>query len=1057
MTQDVRVKLSAEGVAQVVQAFQTVQKAGTDATAAVNARAESDEQAAARLRDVVKASLDAQAATEEMAASTRSATAAGQASAKADQDGVAKNKAYTAAYRDRVNAQKAEVDSLRGVTAEVKSGASSLADLAAQEKKAAAAFDKGAISLEEYQQLLVKLDAQHAKLSTTASKTPAAVGSTTSALSGSAAADVQRIVRELATGQYQSAISSTSVLAQQVGLLEAAFSPLGAAVIAGAGALTVFGLAAGDAYDQQQKLNSAIAISGNYAGVTQGSFDKLAGGIARTNGQFSDTRDILVGLVASGKVGSDALEAVGQAGLDIAVLTKKGAEEATQSALQMFDGTTAGLLKANEQYHFLSAATLDQVRALEEEGRTQDVVRVGAEAFHDAIAPRIQTMTDQVYGLAKAWKGVSDEFLGWENTFKKGAAVIAGTADDQTRVYELLGRKASSNDGSFAAIADGLTGRAFDDDDQKELDRLQAKIVKDQADAAASSVANQVKDDGAQAAVSIDKLTSSLDKAKERQDALNKAANDLYKISLAGGKLPEGINFNGPAADVPQGPGWEKLQAEINKRYADPKAPKVKDTSNELAASQKQLQDQLLTLTGSLDGPVSAAWDKYAKAMLDASAAGGKAIKAGADPAVIQDQVSKIQEAAAAARDKAISDVNRGLQVSYLQATGQTAEASKIQIEAQYDSLLKDLQKRGDTAGVDLVHSLINVSEASSQLQEMQQQIQTVLQDQSRQEQGIQAEQQSGLKTEYDARESILELHQRTAAQLEQMLPLYKQLAESTGSPQALEQYQNLSAELDRLKLQTNDLKLAFDSGITNGLEQGLVGLATQTETVGQAFKQLGQSILQSLAQVAAQKIASDAISALDSLGGGSGTQDVGQGATKLAAAGAVVGVSAGLMASSAASLQSAADTLLIANSLSAVGGFAEGGFTGPGGKFEPAGVVHRGEYVQPAIRLAEPGALAFMRDFHSSGMAAIADWAPGYAQGGLVGPPPPSAPRRPATPDLQPSGGGGKAPSVALRNINVVDPALVRDFMESSDGETVIMNTLSRNESKVRQITGPR
>lgn len=32
-----------------------------------------------------------------------------------------------------------------------------------------------------------------------------------------------------------------------------------------------------------------------------------------------------------------------------------------------------------------------------------------------------------------------------------------------------------------------------------------------------------------------------------------------------------------------------------------------------------------------------------------------------------------------------------------------------------------------------------------------------------------------------------------------------------------------------------------------------------------------------------------------------------------------------------------------------ATGGFAEGGYTGDGGKFEPAGVVHKGEYVMPA------------------------------------------------------------------------------------------------------------
>jgi hypothetical protein len=41
---------------------------------------------------------------------------------------------------------------------------------------------------------------------------------------------------------------------------------------------------------------------------------------------------------------------------------------------------------------------------------------------------------------------------------------------------------------------------------------------------------------------------------------------------------------------------------------------------------------------------------------------------------------------------------------------------------------------------------------------------------------------------------------------------------------------------------------------------------------------------------------------------------------------------------------------------LAAMGAFAEGGFTGAGGKMEPAGLVHRGEFVVPADRVAEFG-----------------------------------------------------------------------------------------------------
>jgi len=39
----------------------------------------------------------------------------------------------------------------------------------------------------------------------------------------------------------------------------------------------------------------------------------------------------------------------------------------------------------------------------------------------------------------------------------------------------------------------------------------------------------------------------------------------------------------------------------------------------------------------------------------------------------------------------------------------------------------------------------------------------------------------------------------------------------------------------------------------------------------------------------------------------------------------------------------------VIAAVMAACGGFAEGGYTGPGGKYDVAGLVHRGEFVMPA------------------------------------------------------------------------------------------------------------
>lgn len=62
------------------------------------------------------------------------------------------------------------------------------------------------------------------------------------------------------------------------------------------------------------------------------------------------------------------------------------------------------------------------------------------------------------------------------------------------------------------------------------------------------------------------------------------------------------------------------------------------------------------------------------------------------------------------------------------------------------------------------------------------------------------------------------------------------------------------------------------------------------------------------------------------------------------------------------------------AGSLGKLFGFAGGGYTGPGAKYQPAGVVHRGEYVIPADRTRELG-VGFL------------DRLAGFSSGGLVAP----------------------------------------------------------------------
>lgn len=118
-------------------------------------------------------------------------------------------------------------------------------------------------------------------------------------------------------------------------------------------------------------------------------------------------------------------------------------------------------------------------------------------------------------------------------------------------------------------------------------------------------------------------------------------------------------------------------------------------------------------------------------------------------------------------------------------------------------------------------------------------------------------------------------------------------------------------------------------------------------------------------------------------------------------------------------------------NSILGALGFAEGGYTGSGGKYDPAGVVHRGEFVFSKRAVESIGA-ARLDAMHQAAKRGI------YAEGGLVG-------GAPAT---------GRSANVKV--VNVLDPAdILQAALSDERGQKTILNYLTQNSRRVNTAIG--
>lgn len=231
-------------------------------------------------------------------------------------------------------------------------------------------------------------------------------------------AQMTDIVVGLSTGQ-----SPFMVLMQQGGQLKDMFGGIGPAIkgvgsyvmglinpfTLAAAAVGVLGVAYYKGTQEQDAFNKSLILTGNQVGKTSGQLADIAAraGVAAnsTTGKAASTLNLLV---ESGKVAGDSLERVTTA----VVKTSEATGIATDKLVNDFNSIAAdpvaAITKLNDQYHFLTLATYNQIKALQDEGNQQEAARVASEAYSSSLIQRSNQIKENLGTLERAWNSLGE-------------------------------------------------------------------------------------------------------------------------------------------------------------------------------------------------------------------------------------------------------------------------------------------------------------------------------------------------------------------------------------------------------------------------------------------------------------------------------------------------------------------------------------------------------------------------------------------------------------------------------------------------------------------------
>ena len=927
---------------------------------------------------------------------------------------------------------RVQADAVSALLAKISPAEAALQRLDILETQLNAHMRAGTIDAEKYNIAIGQISAQRngfAEITAEGGKAAKAVEGL-GVSSSLATREVLTLGREAARGNFTRMAGSATILAQALGL---EFTPAlllaGAAITAVLIPVAALTVAMAQGYLEDQRFNREIAATGGIAGVTAGQLGEMVDTVGQATGSFGKANDAIDALVESGKITGSALQAVAEAAVNLSELTGKSIKQTTAEVEGLGESPAATLAKLNESYHFLTQSTYDQVRALEDQGRTEEAENLAAATIANATKQRLDDVRTHLGSLERGWDAVKSAASGaWQ------AMKDAGRTDLDFRLSQARDKLTDlktpgigfENFFSSATHAQNIVAA------QAVVNQLEAESAA--ADKAAKSHAalQAQQDKGVKAdAGAADELA----KLKEKGLLIGKNT-ELEQLNA---RIAAGDYKNTSAALIEQ----LRAQAAINdaeKAAADAKKKKPKSTLGvdraELAADVGAVRDSLTALN-----------DAYSNSekVLDAQHKAGKVsdadyykqkldhintLEAG-EVAALNQEIATLQQHRASGAERIRIDREVAQVQTQLAKVQADADAKRTELEAQQDAKLQKAAEDAQRAYQKVIDELRTPVEAN--LQKAKEQIDTL---NTSLEKGI-----------TDAANYKLQLQRAFDAAFTDA-PDIKGPKASSGADQytkertALEDWYNEQIAL------------------LNGFRQRKEGTEAIWNAKEEQIEAKHQEALRQLEQTRQQLILAGASQFFGNLAslqhsGNSKMAAIGKAAaiaqalinTYQAATAAYaslasipyIGPALGAAAAAAAIIAGLANVAQIRAQQTT---FDAGGYTGAGGKYDPAGVVHRGEYVMPQESVNRYG-LGFMQAVHAGTMphyetarAPLAMPAPRYslAEGGLA------------------SGALDLTPQLNMRLINLFDiDDIARRVAASPHIERTVINTIGNNPHAVR------
>ena len=315
---------------------------------------------------------------------------------------------------------------------------------------------------------------------------------------------------------------------------------------------------------ESQKFLVALETTGYQAGATVGQLNDMAASMDRLDGVTrGKAAEALALFASSAGVGSDRLERYTSTALAWEEATGESADKVAEKFKKIADDPVKGILELNKQMGFLTSATFEQIKALQQAGKETDAVRVAQDAYDTALATAAKNIQQNLGYVERGWnavKGATLDALDAVKRFGREQGNASQLTDTLTRINDLQSKGVKLV--NSAAEASSYAERDLFNLKQREI-QLQKNIVAETNSAKAKTAAQEQE-------------KTLIDLSQEAAKYADKRTQRTLALRAAEEKYGAAAKTNAEAAKQ-----YAAVIAGVNEKYKDPKVAKTPKSDTE--------------------------------------------------------------------------------------------------------------------------------------------------------------------------------------------------------------------------------------------------------------------------------------------------------------------------------------------------------------------------------------------------------------------------------------------------------------------------------------------